>query len=109
MADAALNGPKEETWYRLSPVQVAEKLGVDPAKGLSAAEVQSRVSTYGPNRLEEAKKEPGWKAFLRQYQDLMQMVLLGAGIINQIVTEDIGTTLVLIGLTLINAVMGIQR
>ncbi len=109
MADATLNGSKEETWYRLSPVQVAEKLGVDPAKGLSAAEVQSRRSTYGPNRLEEAKKEPGWKAFLRQYQDLMQMVLLGAGVINQIVTEDIGTTLVLIGLTLVNAVMGLHQ
>ena len=99
MADATLNGSKEETWYRLSPAQVAEKLGVDPAKGLSAAEAQSRLSTYGPNQMAAAKKEPGWKAFLRQYQDLMQMVLLGAGIINQIVTHDLGTTLVLIGLT----------
>src|SRR5215212_9971532 len=109
MADAAKVDAQDVAWYRLSPAQVAEKLGVDPAKGLSAAEVQSRLSTYGPNQMVAAKKEPGWKAFLRQYQDLMQQVLLGAGIINQLVTHDLGTTVVLIGLTLINAVMGLHQ
>ena len=109
MAASATIDPKVEDWYRLSSTQVADKLGVDPATGLSAAEAQSRLSTYGPNRIAAAKAEPGWKAFLRQYQDLMQMVLLGAGIINQLVTEDLGTTLVLLGLTLINAVMGLHQ
>ena len=109
MAASAQNASKEEAWYRLSSAQVAKKLGVDPAVGLSSAEAQSRLSTYGPNRIAAAKAEPGWKAFLRQYQDLMQMVLLGAGIINQLVTEDLGTTLVLIGLTLVNAVMGLHQ
>jgi P-type Ca2+ transporter type 2C len=109
MADASMDGTKEETWYRLSADQVAEGFGVDPAIGLSAAEVESRLSTYGPNQMAASKKEPGWKAFLRQYQDLMQMVLLGAGIINQLVTGDLGTTIVLIGLTLFNAMMGLHQ
>jgi Ca2+-transporting ATPase len=56
-----------------------------------------------------AKKESGFQAFLRQYQDLMQLVLLGAGVINQLVTHDLGTTLVLIGLTVLNAVMGLNQ
>ena len=109
MADSAMDGTKDVAWYRLGPAQVAEKLGVDPAKGLSAAEAQSRLSSYGPNQMAAAEKEPGWKAFLRQYQDLMQMVLLGAGIVNQLVTQDLGTTLVLIGLTVVNAVMGLHQ
>src|SRR5215217_3578154 len=109
MADAAKVDAQDVAWYRLNPTQVAEKLGVDPAKGLSAAEAQSRLSKYGPNQMAAAKKEPGWKAFLRQYQDLMQQVLLGAGIINQLVTHDLGTTLVLVGLTILNAVMGLHQ
>ena len=51
MADATKNVAQDVAWYRLSPAQVAEKLGVDPAKGLSAAEAQSRLSNYGPNQM----------------------------------------------------------
>ncbi len=109
MAATAMKDSKEQAWYRLGSEQVATRLEVDPAVGLSAAEAQTRLGTYGPNQMEAAKAEPGWKAFLRQYQDLMQMVLLGAGIINQLVTEDLGTTLILIGLTLVNAIMGLNQ
>ncbi len=109
MADATLNAAQDVAWYRLTPDQVAEKLAVEPQKGLTAAEAQSRLSQYGPNQMAAAKKESGWQAFLRQYQDLMQLVLLGAGIINQLVTHDLGTTLVLIGLTVLNAVMGLNQ
>jgi len=109
MADSAKKDSPDAAWYRLSPTQVAEKLGVDPATGLSAAEAQSRLNSYGPNQMATDKKEPGWKAFVRQYQDLMQQVLLGAGVVNQLVTHDLGTTLVLIGLTVINAVMGLHQ
>ncbi|HVL22697.1 MAG TPA: HAD-IC family P-type ATPase, partial [Thermomicrobiales bacterium] len=109
MAEATIDRTHEDIWYRMTPAQVAAKLEVDPATGLSAAEVQSRLATYGPNQMAASEKEPGWKAFVRQYQDLMQMVLLGAGIINQIVTHELGTTIVLIGLTLVNAVMGLHQ
>src|SRR5215207_3190220 len=109
MADAAKPDAQDVAWYRLNPTQVAEKLDVDPATGLSAAEAQSRLTKFGPNQMAAAEKESGWKAFLRQYQDLMQQVLLGAGLINQLVTHDLGTTLVLVGLTVVNAVMGLHQ
>ncbi len=98
----------QTNWYTMTPQEVGKELQVDPAKGLSAAEVQQRLSKYGPNKLEEKKKEPGWQAFLRQYQDLMQIVLLGAAVINQIFTGEWGTTLVLIGLTIFNAVLALR-
>ena len=50
--------------------------------GFRAAVAQRRLQQYGPNQLAEKKKEPGWQAFLRQYQDLIQIILLGAAIIN---------------------------
>ena len=59
--------------------QVARELGVDPARGLSAEEARSRLESHGPNRLAGGKKEPGWRAFLRQYEDFMQVILLARG------------------------------
>jgi Ca2+-transporting ATPase len=98
----------QPNWYTLTTEDVGSELQVDPTKGLRTSEAEQRLGKYGPNQLEEKKKEPGWRAFLRQYQDLMQFVLLGAAIINQIFTEEWGTTLVLVGLTIFNAVLGLR-
>ena len=98
----------QSNWYTLTSEAVAKEIQVDPAKGLSAAEVQTRLGKFGPNQLEEKKKEPGWQASLRQNQDLMQIILLGAAVINQIFTGEWGTTLVLIGLTIFNAILALR-
>ena len=95
-------------WYSLPPEVVAQQLKVDPAKGLSAAEVQQRLQQYGPNILAAKKKESGWQAFLRQYQDFMQWILLGAAILSLVVTRELGTTVALVGLTIFNAVLGMR-
>ena len=96
-------------WHAASVDEVARRLAVDPAKGLTAAEVQDRLARYGANVLAAKKKESGWQAFLRQYRDVMQMVLLGAAIVNQVFTQEISTTLVLLGLTVFNAVLGMNQ
>src|SRR5690606_6477991 len=72
-------------------------------------EAQNRQKQYGPNVLAGKAKEPGWRAFLRQYQDFMQIILLVAAVINQIATGELGTTLVLLGLTVFNAVLGLNQ
>ncbi|MGW8226865.1 MAG: cation-translocating P-type ATPase [Anaerolineales bacterium] len=105
MAETTENQPK---WYTLTPEEVGAKLQVDPEKGLSAAEANGRLQKYGPNLLEEKKKKSGLQSFLEQYQDLMQFVLLGAAVINQIFTGEWGTTLVLVGLTIFNAILGMR-
>ena len=89
--------------------QVARELGVDPAVGLSAEDVQARLASHGANRLAAGKKEPPWRAFLRQYEDFMQVILLAAAAVNQIVTGETGTTVVLAGLTVFNAVIGLRQ
>ena len=71
---------------------VARELGVDPSTGLSADEVRSRLASYGANRLAAGKKEPAWRGFVRQYEDFMQVILLAAALVNQLVTGDTGTT-----------------
>jgi Ca2+-transporting ATPase len=88
---------------------VAQQLGVDPSRGLSASEAADRLRTHGPNKLAGAKKESGFKAFVRQYQDFMQIILLGAAIVNALVTDEAGTTILLAGLTVLNAVIGLRQ
>ncbi|WP_196780883.1 cation-translocating P-type ATPase [Nocardioides sambongensis] len=99
---------------RLDPVSaraedVASSLAVEPGRGLTAAEARARLASHGSNELTGAAHEPGWRAFLRQYQDFMQLVLLAAALVNQLVTGEAGTTLVLAGLTLFNAVIGLRQ
>jgi len=106
MAETTESQPK---WYALSPEETAKQLQVDMAKGLSAAEVKQRQEKYGPNQLAGKKKEPGWQAFLRQYKDFMQILLLGAAVVNQLVVHETSTTVVLVGLTIFNAVLGMNQ
>ena len=100
--------PQSTDFHELSVEDACAQLDVDPARGLSAAEVVGRRQQYGPNKLAEEAKEPAWKAFARQYRDLMQLVLLGAAIVSIIALQELGTGLVVIGLTILNAVMGLS-
>ena len=104
-------GPKateQPKWYTLTAEAVAEQLKVDPAKGLSSAEAQQRLQQYGPNQMAAKKKESGLQAFVRQYQDFMQIILVGAAVVSLVVTRDVATTLVLLGLTVFNALLGMR-
>src|SRR6186997_3317760 len=96
-------------WYLLTGEDAADKLGVQPAAGLSASEAAKRLEEYGPNRFTEAKTEPRWRAFVRQYRDAMQIVLLVAGIGSIWPLHELGTGLVLLFLTLFNAVLGLNQ
>src|SRR4029079_16305191 len=84
-------------------------MGVDPRNGLDEAEVERRRAQFGPNRLAEGEKEPGWRAFLRQYRDLMQLVLLGAGVVRIAAVQEVSTGLVIAGITVLNAVLGLNQ
>ena len=83
-------------WYALSPDEVATRVGVDPTTGLSAAEAASRLASVGPNAFVVAEVEPRWRAFVRQYRDPMQIVLLVAGIGSIYPLKELGTGIVLI-------------
>src|SRR5262245_51917169 len=110
---ATVTAPRAEeeptAWYGLAADEVCRRLEVDPAVGLSAAQVTERRGRYGPNKLAEEAKEPGWKAFLRQYDDLMQLVLVGAAVVSIVALQEVSTGLVVLGLTVLNAVMGLNQ
>src|SRR5690349_11115926 len=98
-----------DPWHALTGEEACVQLQVSARSGLDAAEVQRRLERFGPNKLAEAEKEPGWRAFLRQYRDLMQLVLLGAAIVSMAALQEFSTGVVIIGLTVLNAVLGLNQ
>ena len=112
MATAAAPPPaqaEDKQWFALASEAVAAELGVDEQAGLSPAEAATRLETYGPNAFVAAETEPRWRAFVRQYRDPMQIVLLVAGIGSIWPLHELGTGLVLLFLTLFNAVLGLNQ
>ena len=69
-------------WHTLSVERVLRAVEVDAQRGLSAAEAAARAARFGPNALAAGRAEPRWLAFIRQYSDPMQIVLLTAGILS---------------------------
>ena len=106
---AGLQGGRDANWHGVTADAAHTQLGVDPQSGLDAAEVERRRAEVGPNKLAEAQKEPTWRAFLRQYRDLMQLVLLGAAIVSMVALQEFSTGLVIIGITVLNAVLGLNQ
>ncbi|MDM7856294.1 cation-translocating P-type ATPase [Cellulomonas alba] len=101
--------PTDSPWHAAAVESVRSRLEVDPAVGLSAAQVAERRARYGPNALAAEKKVPVWLAFLRQYRDLMQLVLLGAALVSIIALGDVTTGVIVILLTVFNALMGLHQ
>jgi P-type Ca2+ transporter type 2C len=97
-----------ERWYALSADDVAGKFGVDPAVGLTAAAAAESLRKDGPNALPEEKGEPGWRRFLDQYRAYMQIILLIAAVISLVIGQW-STGLVLVALTVFNAVTGLRQ
>src|SRR6516164_9156347 len=95
--------------HTLSADQVLHSEGADAQRGLSSAEAAARTRRFGPNKLAGGRAEPRWHAFVRQYRDPMQLVLLAAGIGSLYPLKQYGTGILLILLTLFNAVMGLQQ
>jgi P-type Ca2+ transporter type 2C len=96
-------------WHNLTADEACARLEVDRRSGLDPVVVERRRAEVGPNKLAEAKQEPGWRAFLRQYRDLMQLVLLGAAIVSMVALQEFSTGVVIIGLTVLNAILGLNQ
>src|SRR4051794_25333414 len=101
--------PEQKQWFALAGDDVASQLDVDTHLGLAPDEAVRRFQQHGPNAFVAAKPEPRWRAFVRQYRDPMQIVLLVAGIGSIWPLNELATGLVLLILTLFNAVLGLNQ
>lgn len=96
-------------WHVLSADAALQEQEVDRRAGLSSAEVAARTERFGPNEFTADRVEPRWRAFLRQYADPMQIVLVLAGLASIYPLKQLGTGSLLLILTLLNAVLGLRQ
>ena len=96
-------------WHAASVAAALAALDVDPARGLGARVVAQRQQEYGPNRFAEAAAERPWRAFLRQYRDLMQLVLVAAAVAAFYPVQEYGTAILLLLITVFNALLAMRQ
>lgn len=92
-------------WYQLDAKKIEEQLDVTVEKGLSEKQVQVARRKYGENELTGQKALPRWLIFLKQFQDFMVIVLLGATLIAGLLGEFIDAIAILI-IVLVNGCIG---
>ncbi len=103
------DGP--DAWRR-EAAEVAEALGTDVGRGLSAAEAAARLERFGPNELEAAQQVPGWRKLLAQFQDPLIYLLLAAAVVALVawvLEQDEAApfdTIVIAAIVVANAVLG---
>ena len=93
-------------WHAIPAGDAARELGVDARVGLSAEEAGRRRERYGANRLTDAPREPRWRAFLRQFQDLLILILIGAAVVSLVVSRQWETPVAIAAVVLLNATIG---
>jgi Ca2+-transporting ATPase len=107
--DARAAEADQPAWHTLTVDRVLREEDVDARRGLGQAEVAARAQRYGPNKFDAGQPESRVRAFLRQYADPMQVVLLVAGIGSLYPLKELGSGLLLLTLTLFNAALGLRQ
>lgn len=96
---------REDNWHAWPVEEVARRLGVETAAGLSAREAESRLARAGANLLEERRRPSAWRLFAGQFTDFMVLVLLGATAVSAALGETLDAVTILL-IVLLNGVLG---
>ena len=75
-------------FHTMAPEQVLEALETGPA-GLDRDAAQARLERYGPNELAAGKKISAWSILLRQFANLLIVILLAATVISFFLGEHL--------------------
>ncbi len=94
----------ETPLYQVTPEEALAKLD-SRRDGLTDAEHNERRLKYGPNALAVRHKEPPLLTYLRQFKDLMILLLIGSSVIS-FYLEDPRTAIVLLVLVFFNTTIG---
>jgi len=101
---------KTTQFFNQSVEDLLEQFEVSAQTGLSEAEVKKRLAEYGYNRLETKKQKSLLSMFLEQFKSSMVIILLIAAIVSGVIGvaegEGLMETFVILGILVINAVIG---
>ncbi|PNS37511.1 calcium-translocating P-type ATPase, PMCA-type [Mesotoga sp. B105.6.4] len=99
------------TWHFIEIKAVTEQLEVDPEVGLSFFEAEERLGKYGENILREEKKKTNLERFVKQFKDVMIIILIAAAAISFLVSifekEGFFEPVLIMLIVILNAVIGV--
>lgn len=75
-------------------------------KGLTTAEAEKRIESYGHNQLNEEKKKSILVKFFEQFKDFMILVLIAAALISAFF-GDVADAVIILAVVILNAVLGV--
>lgn len=99
-----------EVFYNQEAKELAERFSTDLKNGLTDDQVIKNFEKYGPNELEETKKQSFLLRFILQFKDALTIILIIAAIVSIIVepTEWIDSVIIVI-VVVINAILGLVQ
>lgn len=101
-------------WHTMQLGEILRKLKTDLNTGLREKQVNEIRKVYGENKLAETKKESIFIKFLKQFNDFMIIILIGAAIISAIMafiegTSDYLDSIIILFIVILNAIMGVMQ
>lgn len=92
-------------WETLRKEEVLQNLKTDQRMGLTKEEIQARKQKYGPNKLEEKKKETLIVKFFKQFNDFMIIILIIASALSAAISyfqgeHDYVDSIIIIGIVM---------
>ncbi len=96
--------------YRKNHNDVINELKSNVQQGLTTEEVNDRKEKYGKNALEEHKKETLLVKFLKEFADVLIIILLAAAVISLIVApHEWVDSFVIFVVVMLNAILGVVQ
>ncbi|SFR68970.1 calcium-translocating P-type ATPase, PMCA-type [Anaeromicropila populeti] len=101
-------------YHSLSKEETLQHLNSSASGGLTSAEAQKRLKTYGPNQLECAQKKSLLLRFFSQFTDFMIIILIAAAVISFVVSlleghADYVDPSIIFAIILLNAILGVLQ
>ncbi len=100
--------PGGPTPYQQNTEQIFKQFDTS-ADGLNPVIAKTRLNQYGLNHLEQTNKQNWFIRYLRQYKDLMIVLLLTSSLVSWGLLGDQRTGIVLLALVLFNTIIGFTQ
>ncbi len=102
-----------EKFYTQSTQEVLTALKAGP-EGLTTAQAQERLETYGPNKLKEAPKPTLFQRFMAQLKDPMLIILMIAAAVSAVTgmlsnEPEWAEVIIILTVVLLNAILGVVQ
>lgn len=98
-------------WHTLDLSELVRRLRSNINYGITNEEAKIRIEKYGKNKIEEKKKDSFFIKFIKQFNDIMIIILIISAVVSTVVTKLEGTndyldSIIIISIVVLNAFMG---